>query len=180
MKKEYKKYESRVEWSKIDDISLNRERKKEKKGQIMPKNFRDALTFSQQMLTEVGRRQHMSGKVVMCSYCGEVFFAKGTRSYCYGDVCKKAEKRYRQSIVDGLAAEVKKGLYANYKLFCKYLPASGRIKIDYDLALKNGFDENAYYGTFINSDDSLWHIVGEYYFTISHNEDKRFLNIYKK
>lgn len=179
MKKEYKKYEIRIEGSKIDDISFGKVQKKEKKGQIMPKNFRDALTFNEQMLTEVGRRQQMSGKVVMCSYCGEVFFAKGTRKYCYGDVCRKAEKRYRQSIVDGLAAAIKKGLYANFKIFREVLPNAGEVRMNYDRALKKGFDEHAYYGTYINPNKDIWHIVGEYYFTISHQDDDRFLHLLK-
>ncbi len=124
MKKEYKKYEIGVGESKIYDFPFSKLQKREKKGQIIPKNSRHALTFSQQMLTEVGRRQQMSGKVVMCSYCGKVFYAKGTRRYCYGEVCRKAEKRYRQSIVDGLAAAIKKGLYANLKIFREVLPVS--------------------------------------------------------
>jgi hypothetical protein len=179
MKKEYKKYESRVGGSKIEDVSLNRDRKKEKKGELMPNNFPDALTFTQQMLTEAGRRQQMSGKVVMCSYCGKVFYAKGTRKYCYGDACRKAEKRYRQSIVDGLAAAIKKGLYANFKLFREVLPNAGEVRMDYDNALKKGFDEHAFYGTYINKHNDIWHIVGEYYFTITHQEDDRFLHLLK-
>ena len=64
----------------------------------MGKNHKQVKTFTQQMLGEVDRRQQMIGKVVMCSYCGQVFVAKGTRKYCYGDECRNAEKRYRQSI----------------------------------------------------------------------------------
>ena len=54
------------------------------------------------------------------------------------------------------------------------------VEIDYDVVLKKGFDEHAYYGTYINTHRDIWHIVGEYYFTISHKDEMRFLHIYKK
>jgi hypothetical protein len=41
-----------------------------------------------------------------------------------------AEKRYRQWIVDGLAAQIKKGLYANYKILNELQPESGESKFD--------------------------------------------------
>ena len=145
----------------------------------MPKNEQE-MAFTQQKLAEADRRQQMIGKVLMCSYCGKVFVAKGTRKYCYGDVCKKAEKRNRQSIVDGLAAAIKKGLYANYKLFREVLPNVGEVRMEYDIALKKGFDDNAYYGTYKNPHNDIWRKVGEYHFTITHQDDNRFLHILKK
>ena len=179
MKKYDKKYGVGDGASFIEDLSAKKEIKKEKKEQTGPKNYQEAMTFMQQMLTEADRRQQTTGKVIMCSYCGEVFVAKGTRKYCYGDECKNAKKRYRQSIVDGLAAEIKKGLYANYKLFCEYLPDSGQTKIDYDLALRKRFDEDSFYGTY-RVGDIKWRVVQDYYFFIEHKDDKRFLHIYKK
>jgi len=161
----------------IEDFFVN---KKGKTEQLMGKKHKEVTTFSQQMLADADRRQHMIGKVVKCSYCGEVFVAKGTRKYCYGDECRNAEKRYRQSIVDGLVAKIKKGLYANYKILNELQPESGESRIDYDKVLKKGFDQNAFYGTYINSIGEIWHIVGEYYFTFSHKDDMRFLHIYKK
>ena len=180
MKKYDKKYGVGEGASFIEDLSAKKEIKKEKKEQTGPKNYQEAMTFMQQMLAEADRRQQMTGKVIMCSYCGEVFVAKGTRKYCYGDICKKEEKRYRQSIVDGLAAEVKKGLYANFKLFREVLPNAGEVRMDYDKALKKGFDEHAYYGTYKNPHNDIWRKVGEYHFTITHKEDDRFLHILKK
>jgi hypothetical protein len=59
-------------------------------------------------------------------------------------------------------------------------PESGESRIDYDKVLKKGFDQNAFYGTYINSIGEIWHIVGEYYFTFSHKDEMRFLHIYKK
>ena len=161
----------------IEDFFVN---KKGKTEQLMGKKHKEVTTFSQQMLADADRRQHMIGKVVKCSYCGEVFVAKGTRKYCYGDECRNAEKRYRQSIVDGLVAKIKKGLYANYKILNELQPESGESRIDYDKVLKKGFDQNAFYGTYINSIGEIWHIVGEYYFTFSHKDEMRFLHIYKK
>jgi len=161
----------------IEDFFVN---KKGKTEQLMGKKHKEVTTFTQQMLADADRRQHMIGKVVKCSYCGEVFVAKGTRKYCYGDECRNAEKRYRQSIVDGLAAKIKKGLYANYKILNELQPESGESRIDYDKVLKKGFDQNAFYGTYINSIGEIWHIVGEYYFTFSHKDEMRFLHIYKK
>jgi len=161
----------------IEDFFVS---KKGKTEQLMGKKHKDMTTFTQQLLAEADRRQQMIGKVVMCSYCGEVFVAKGTRKYCYGDECRNAEKRYRQSIVDGLAAQIKKGLYANYKILNELQPESGESRIDYDKVLKKGFDQNAFYGTYINSIGEIWHIVGEYYFTFSHKDEMRFLHIYKK
>ena len=161
----------------IEDFFVS---KKGKTEQLMGKKHKEVTTFTQQMLAEADRRQQMIGKVVMCSYCGEVFVAKGTRKYCYGDICKKEEKRYRQSIIDGLAAEIKKGLYANYKLFREVLPNAGQVRMDYDKVLKKGFDEHAYYGTYKNPYNDIWRKVGEYHFTITHQEDDRFLHILKK
>lgn len=161
----------------IEDFFLS---KKGKTEQLMGKKNKEVTTFTQQMLAEADRRQQMIGKVVMCSYCGEVFVAKGTRKYCFGDECRNAEKRYRQSIVDGLAAQIKKGLYANYKILRELQPVSGESRFDYDKVLKKGFDEHAYYETYINTHRDIWHIVGEYYFAISHKDEMRFLHIYKK
>ncbi len=177
MKKEYKKYDIGLSKPHKVDFSISKERRKEKKENTMSKNSNEGSTSTQKKSASAGRRQQTTGKVVMCSYCGKVFFAKGTRRYCYGDECQKAEKRYRQSIVDGLAAEVKKGLYANFKLFREVLPNAGEVRMDYDKALKYGFDEHAYYGTYINPNKDIWRIVGEYYFTISHQDDERFLHI---
>jgi hypothetical protein len=161
----------------IEDFFLS---KKGTTEQLIDKKHKEVTTFTQQMLADADRRQHMIGKVVKCSYCGEVFVAKGTRKYCYGDECKNAEKRYRQSIIDGLAAEIKKGLYSNYKLFCEVLPNAGEVRMDYDKALKKGFDEHAYYGTYKNPHNDIWRKVGEYHFTITHQDDNRFLHILKK
>lgn len=179
MKKEYKKYDIGLIKPPKVDFSISKERRKEKKEQTMPKNSEEGVTSAQKKSASAGRRQQKTGKIVMCSYCGEVFFAKGTRRYCYGDECQKAEKRYRQSIVDGLAAAVKKGLYANFKLFSEVLPESGQTKIDYDLALRKRFDEDAFYGTY-RVGDFKWRVVEDYYFFIEHKDDKRFLHIYKK
>ncbi len=143
------------------------------------KKSKEYLVNDLQRLASADRSKQKSGKVVTCNYCGSVFRAKGTRKYCYGDECKSAEKRYRQSIVDGLAAEVKKGLYANFKLFREVLPDAGEVRMDYDKALKKGFDEHAFYGTYKNPHNDIWRIVGEYYFTISHQDDDRFLHILK-
>ena len=117
-------------------------------------------------------------KQMSCPLCGEYFFKNGTRTYCENG-CYKIGKKIRQGIVDGLVKEIRKGLYANFKLFQVNLPQSGQVQIDYDDALKNGFDENAYYGTF-KSKDALWHVVDSYYFLIEHRADKRILHIYKK
>ena len=136
--------------------------------------------IGQQKSASVGRRRLLTGKIIQCASCGEVFIGKGTRKYCYGDFCKNEEKRKRQSVVDGLVAKIKKGLYANYKILRELQPESGESKFDYDLVLKKGFDEHAYYGTYINTHRDIWHIVGDYYFTISHVDDNRFLHIYKK
>ena len=136
--------------------------------------------ISQQRSASAGRRRPQTGKIIQCASCGEVFIGKGTRKYCYGDFCKNEEKRKRQSLVDELVAQIKKGLYSNYKILRELQPKSGESKIEYDVVLKKGFDEHAYYGTYINSHRDIWHIVGEYYFTISHEDDNRFLHIYKK
>lgn len=130
--------------------------------------------------TSAGRSQFFVGNVVRCAYCDNVFMAKGTRKYCYGGFCKNQEKRNRQSVVDGLAAQIKKGLYSNYKILRELQPLSGMSQIEYDVVLKKGFDEHAYYGTYVNIHKEIWHIVGEYYFTMSHKNENRILHIYKK
>ena len=145
----------------------------------MPKKFRHKEENSENRLTDAGRSRLISRKMMECFYCSKKFLAQGTRKYC-NDQCKNAEKRNRQNLVDNLGAQIKKGLYANYKLFREYLPGSGSEQINYDMALKKGFDEHAFYGTYINPHGDIWHIVGPYYFTISHKDDNRFLHIYKK
>jgi len=133
----------------------------------------------QQKPASADRSQDTPGKYVLCPYCGKLFKARGTRKYCYGELCKTEAKRYRQSTVDGLVSKIRKGMYANLKIFLEKLPEPGQAKMDYDDALKKGFDEDAYYGTY-KSKNALWHVVEQYYFLIEHTEDKRFLHIYKR
>jgi hypothetical protein len=118
-------------------------------------------------------------KKVRCPYCKECFLTRGTRIYCPGKDCYTKSKKDRQRIVDGLAKEIKKGLYTNFKFFQEHLPENGQTKIDYDQALKSGFNEDAYYGTY-KFGNKLWRMVENYYFLIEHTDDKRILNIYKK
>ena len=51
--------------------------------------------------------------------------------------------------------------------------------MDYDKALKKGFDEHAFYGTGITKKNDRWYKVAKYYFSITHKNEKRFLHIYK-
>lgn len=135
--------------------------------------------ISENRPTEAGRSRLLSIKRKECGHCFKKFEVRGTRQYCSED-CKNAEKRNRQKLVDDLGAKIKKGLYANFKLFKEIQPNSGKIQIDYDNALKNGFDEHAYYGTYINAHNDLWRKVGDYYFTITHDNSNRMLHIFKK
>lgn len=149
-----------------------------------PKNYREALTYVNQLLASVNGNSKNGKKKYKCkaANCGKEFYSKYRRDYCpdVNNACYKAEKSIRQSVVDGLAAKIKKGLYTNYKILREEQPEKGESRIDYDIALKKGFDEHAYYGTYTNANKDIWHIVGEYYFTISHQDDERYLHIYKK
>lgn len=150
--------------------------------QTKPGSCQEAINFVQHMLADadgIGKKQMKKYK---CKSCGKEFYSKYRRDYCpeVGDICYKHEKSLRQSVVDGLVKTIKKGLYANYKILRELQPESGESKIGYDLVLKKGFDEHAFYGTYINLNKDIWHIVGEYYFAISHKDDNRFLHIYKK
>jgi hypothetical protein len=136
-------------------------------------------TGSKQRPFEDGRSQQKPVKVIVCPHCGQNNAAWGTRKYCNNDHCQKAEKRHRQALVDGLAKDFKKGVYANYKIFRELLPEPGNFQIDYDKALKKGFDEHAFYGTSITEQYGIWYKVAEYYFSISHKNNKRSLQIYK-
>ena len=153
-----------------------------KKG-IIEENYRmnteKNYAGGQQKPASADRSQDKTDKYVLCFYCSKLFKARGTRKYCYGELCKTEAKRCRQSIVDGLVSKMRKGMYANLKIFLEKLPKPGQTKMDYDDALKKGFDEYAYYGTYKNK-NLLWHVVEQYYFLIEHTEDKRFLHIYKK
>ena len=114
--------------------------------------------------------------------CGKEFYSKYRRDYCPSpeNACYKSEKKARQSLIDGLVKKIKTGLYSNYKYFHEILPVTGEATVDYDKALKNGFDENAYYGTYINQHEDRWHKVGDYFFTISHKDEMRLLHLFKK
>jgi hypothetical protein len=59
-------------------------------------------------------------------------------------------------LVDSLVKDIKKGLYANYKIFRELLPEAGNFQIDYDKVLKKGFDEHAFYGTTITNHNGRW------------------------
>ena len=52
--------------------------------------------------------------------------------------------------------------------------------MDYDKALKKRFDERAYYGTYKNPYNDIWRKLGEYHFTITHQDENSFLHILKK
>jgi hypothetical protein len=136
-------------------------------------------TPRRQMPAEIDRSSQKPAKVIVCPYCGENNAAWGTRRYCDNNFCQKQEKRIRQALVDSLAKNIKKGLYANYKIFREHLPGSGRVELKYDKALKKGFDEHAFYGTTISKDNTRWYIVDDYYFSIKHNENERLLIIHK-
>lgn len=136
-------------------------------------------TNRRQRMAEAGISRQKPTKMIVCPHCGEKNIVSGTRKYCNNNLCQKKEKSLRQALVDGLAKDIKKGLYANYKIFRERLPESGRAELDYDKALKRGFDEHAFYGTSIAKDNTRWYKVGEYFFSIRHNEQERLVIIHK-
>ena len=111
--------------------------------------------------------------------CGKTFIKTGTTKYCPDADCYKKEKRLRQNFVDSLTSQIKKGLYANIKIFREKLPNTGQVKMEYDDALKMGFDENAFYGSFRTKEGALWYKVNDYLFLIEIKNNSRFLHIYK-
>jgi hypothetical protein len=151
-------------------------------GQHVSRISQRALASVRHMPASANKISTKGLKKFTCKYlnCGMEFHSKYRRDYCPGndDACYKAEKSLRQSIVDRLVAEIKKGLYANLKIFREKLPEAGQTKMDYDEALKKGFDEDAFYGTYKHK-NTQWHTVEQYYFLIEHSADKRFLHIYK-
>ena len=183
MKKYYKKYDNGVGDTLYEDYARKNVKVRESR-QPRSKDCQGALAFVEHMLASADRIDKKGMKKYKCKYveCGKEFYSKYRRDYCpdINNTCYKNEKSNRQSVVDGLAAKIKKGLYANYKILREIQPEKGESRIDYDVPLKKGFDEHAYYGTYKNSHNDIWHMVGEYCFAISHKDVRRFLHIYKK
>lgn len=159
-----------------------------KKRQIIPLQS-DRSKYDLTPIKHLGNRQlpeaaysriNFPPKTVECPHCNKINRAWGTRKYCKNNICQRAEKRKRETFVNSLVKTIRKGLYANYKLFREHLPTSGRVEINYDQALKKGFDEHAYYGTNITKENERWYKVEEYYFAIMHKLNERLLIIYKK
>jgi|LauGreDrversion4_2_1035121.scaffolds.fasta_scaffold56179_2 hypothetical protein len=117
---------------------------------------------------------------IECAHCGKVFFAKGTRKYCKDSNCAIASKLETQKNNYSLISKLIKGYKANYKLFSKHLPEIGRICINIDTALSQGFDQNAYYGIKKNENDDQWLIVDEYAFIIQTKRGLRYIDLLKK
>jgi hypothetical protein len=65
-------------------------------------------------------------------------------------------------------------------MFSKHLPEIGRICINIDTALSQGFDQNAYYGIKKNENDDQWLIVDEYAFIIQTKRGLRYIDLLKK
>jgi hypothetical protein len=153
-----------------------------KADQQTPPNYQNMSRLSHQMPANASNFYEKGMKKYTCKYlyCGLEFYSKYKRDYCpnVNDACYKAEKSLRQSKVNALVAEIKKGLYANYKIFREFLPNIGQIRINYDDALKKGFDEHAFYSTHKFS-EVKWYMLNEYYFFIEHSNNNRFLHIYK-
>lgn len=145
-------------------------------------NYQNTSRLGQKMPANASNHYEKGMKKYTCKYlsCGVEFYSKYKRDYCphVDDACYKAEKSLRQSKINALASAIKKGLYANYKIFREFLPNSGHTKINYDIALKKGFDEHAFYSSRINNNE-LWYMLNEYYFIIKHINYDRFLYIYK-
>lgn len=116
-----------------------------------------------------------------CLHCGETFTKKnGTNTYCPDKKCQKLAKRIRQKKVDDLIKEVRKGIYANFKLFSELLPNKTRRKFPLEPLLYKGFDEHAYYGSKITTNDGVvWYIVADYYFRIITDEGRKYIDLFK-
>jgi hypothetical protein len=101
-----------------------------------------------------------------CLFCGKEFMpTHGNQLYC-SDECKKNQKAATQYKLYGILKEFRKGFLANFKLFEKLLPTSG--KKTYTLPELNiyGFKHNCYYGAFTDSEKGTCYKVGHYSFTI--------------
>lgn len=166
-------------YRKMPSVNIDEGIKREKLGESCYRKPRN----SQQTLADadgIGKNGMKKYKCIAPN-CGKEFYWKYRRDYCpdVANTCYNNAKSIRQSVLDGIVKKTRKGLYANYKIFREYLPESGRIELDYDIALKKGFDEHAYYGSYKNPHNEFWHMVGEYYFTISHQDKIRLLHILK-
>lgn len=117
----------------------------------------------------------------ICTHCGNSFEKRnGTSRYCPDKPCYKEAKRQRQKQVDDLLKSFRKGIYQNLKLCKKLLPKSGSVSRPLNEVVRNGFDENAFYGSAIDTQKKTWRYVGSYLFNISIENKLEVINIYKK
>ena len=115
----------------------------------------------------------------ICPSCGESFIANhGNRIYCEDD-CYDEFKKKKQKENNTLFKQFRAGFIANYKLFLELHPEPGEMNMPLLKLLKKGFDQEAYYGTFLDKENNEWHRVNEYAFKVSKNKDQPILYLYK-
>jgi hypothetical protein len=102
----------------------------------------------------------------------------GNSVYCC-TACYKAFKKRKQRENNALIKKFRKGFLNNYVLFQELLPESGKTNVSVFDLLKNGFDQDGFYGVFIDTNKNKWHRVNEYCFNISKVKEQPILFIYK-
>lgn len=86
---------------------------------------------------------------IKCTSCKKLFLPTHKNKKFCSDDCYHKEKADREAIIYELVKDVRKGLYANYKIFVENLSeeGTGTCVINLDTALRKGFDEKAFYGS---------------------------------
>lgn len=115
-----------------------------------------------------------------CRGCDEDFLPDhGNQAYCSDD-CYDENKKKKQSENNSLTKEFKEGFLGNYRLFCELQPDSGEIRIPLWHLLKTGFNQDAFYGTKLDSKPGKsWYKVNEYLFRIASVNNQPYLFLHK-
>ncbi len=114
-----------------------------------------------------------------CLFCNTEFQPPNLNSAYCSKAHYRLAKHDRQKMINDLTKNFRKGMYKNVKTLYKFLPEAGQVNIPLLEALKSGFDDAAFYGTY-TSNGVEWHKVGSYLFTISEKENIKTLHIFKK
>lgn len=114
-----------------------------------------------------------------CPNCKEQYNPNhGNRIYCSKD-CYEKFKRSKQAENNNLMKKCRLGFLKNYRTFLELLPEAGTTSMPILKLLKNGFDQDAFYGTVIDKKGLHWYKVNEYLFNISQINNQSIFNLYK-
>lgn len=109
----------------------------------------------------------------ICPFCQRKFAkGHGNQVYC-GDYCRRHQKKATQNKLYGILKDFRSGFLKNFKLFEELLPQKGEKEFTLYKMRLAGFNDNCFFGTFIDAEKKQWFRIANYRFHICIENEKK-------